>query len=44
MYALLKLRLLRGKMIIFVNTIDRCYRYVSIIIIIIIITIIIGNF
>jgi len=27
MYALLKLKLIRGKMILFVNTIDRCYKY-----------------
>lgn len=26
MYALLKLKLIRGKMIIFVNTVDRCYK------------------
>ena len=28
MYALLKLKLIRGKMILFVNTVDRCYKYV----------------
>jgi len=27
MYALLKLKLIRGKMILFVNTVDRCYKY-----------------
>ena len=29
MYALLKLRLILGKMILFVNTVNRCYRYLS---------------
>jgi ATP-dependent RNA helicase DDX56/DBP9 len=28
LYALLKLRLVRGKSIIFVNSVDRCYKYV----------------
>ena len=27
-YALVKLRLIRGKSIVFVNTIERCYKYV----------------
>jgi ATP-dependent RNA helicase DDX56/DBP9 len=30
LYALLKLRLVRGKSIIFVNSVDRCYKYVNI--------------
>ena len=28
-YALVKLRLIRGKSIVFVNTIERCYKYVD---------------
>ena len=28
-YALLKLHLIRGKTIIFVNTVDKCYKFVS---------------
>lgn len=30
LYALLKLRLVRGKSIIFVNSVDRCYKYVNV--------------
>lgn len=30
LYALLKLHLVRGKSIIFVNSVDRCYKYVNI--------------
>lgn len=30
LYALLKLRLIRGKSIIFVNSVDRCYKYVNV--------------